>query len=64
MSIYKNIFNETFPLPKIRFNNKYMKRDPWDSTGLLASATHKAKLFKTKLSKPTDENIKLLEFIQ
>jgi len=59
MSIYKNIFNETFPLPKIRFNNKYMKRDPWDSTGL-----YKAKLFKTKLSKPTDENIKLLEFIQ
>ena len=58
MSIYKTIFNETFPLLKTRFNKKYMKRDPWVSTGLLASARHKAKLFKKKLSKPTDENIK------
>jgi len=35
-----------------------MKWDPWVSTGLLASTRHKAKLFKMKLSKPTDENIK------
>ena len=58
MSICKTIFNETFPLLKTRFNKKYMKRDPWVSTGLLASDRHKAKLFKKDLSKPTDENIK------
>ena len=33
MSIYKTIFNETFPLLKTRFNKKYRKRDPWVSTG-------------------------------
>ena len=59
MSIYKTIFNETFPLLKTRFNKKYMKRDPWVSTVLLASDRHKAKLCKKDLSKPTDENIKL-----
>jgi len=68
MSIYKNVFNETIALLKTRFNRKYMKREPWVSTGLLAFARNKAKLFKKNLSKPTDENIKcykkLLEFIQ
>ena len=58
ISIYKTIFNETFPLFKTPFTKKYMKPDPWVSTGLLASARHKAKLFKKKLSKPTDKNFK------
>ena len=57
MSIFKNIFNEIFPVLKTRFNKKYVKREPWISTGLLAYARHKAKLFKKKLSKPTDEDI-------
>jgi len=58
MSIYKTIFNGTFYLLKTLFNKKYMKRGPWVSTGLLASVRNKAKLFKKKLSKPTNENIK------
>jgi hypothetical protein len=58
MSVFTDIFNEAFPLLKTRFNKRYMKREPWVSTGLLTSSRHKAKLFKKKLSKPTDENIK------
>ncbi len=58
ISVFKYIFNEAFPLIKTRFNKKYMKREPWVSAGLLASSRHKAKLFKKKLNKPTDENIK------
>ena len=58
MSIYADIFNEAFPLLKTRLHKKYTKREPWVSIGLLTSSRRKAKLFKKKLSKPTDENIK------
>ena len=56
ISTYKTIFNKTFPLLKTRFNKKYMKRDQWVSTELLASARHKTKLFKKKLivNQPTE----------
>jgi hypothetical protein len=57
MSLYQYMFNEAFPLCTTRFNKKYMKREPWVSTGLLTSSKHKAKLFQKKLNKPTEENI-------
>ncbi len=57
-STFQDVFNIAFPLTKTRLNKKYMKREPWISAGLLTSSRHKSKLFKKKLLKPTDQNIK------
>ncbi len=64
ISTFKEVFNIAFPPTKTRFNKKYMKREPWISAGLLTSSRHKSKLFKKKLLKPTDENIKSYKDVQ
>lgn len=57
MTLYKDKFNIAFPITKKRIHKRYIKREPWVSTGLLTSSRAKFKLFKKKLLHPTTENI-------
>jgi len=52
ISDYNNIFSETFPLLKTRFNKKYTKDEPWISTSLLAYSWQG----KVIQNYPTEEN--------
>ena len=58
MKLYKQIFEETFPLKNIRVNKKFIKQQPWVTNGLLTSGRRKQKLYLKKLKFPTDTNIK------
>ena len=57
MVLYKREFDLSFPVIKKRIHKKYIKREPWISSGLLTSTRTKCKLLKMKLKKPTVENI-------
>jgi len=57
MVLYKREFDLSFPVTKKRIHKKYIKREPWISSGLLTSTRTKCKLLKMKLKKPTVENI-------
>lgn len=57
MVLYKREFDLSFPVIKKRIHKKYIKREPWISSGLLTSTRTKCKLLKMKLRKPTVENI-------
>jgi len=50
-------YESAFPLKKVKLRNKFIKRDPWMTQGLLHSSINKAKLYKKKLSSPTPANI-------
>ena len=56
MNLYITLFNKSFPLRNSTSSNS-MKREPWFTFGLQTSSRTKAKLFITKLKKPTNENI-------
>jgi hypothetical protein len=55
--LYKLVFDASFPLTDKRIHKKYIKREPWVSSGLLTSIRTKSKLLNKKLKKPTEENI-------
>ena len=57
MNIYQTEFGKAFPLVTARKKDKFTKREPWLTKGLLTSSRNKYRLFKNKLSKPTDNNI-------
>ncbi len=54
LELYKTSFDTAFPLKTSNILNKYVKRDPWLTTGLLVSSIKMNKLLKLKLRKPTD----------
>jgi len=57
ISLYKHTFNTAFPLIETKLCKRYIKKEPWVSTGLLTSLRTKYKLLYTKLRKPTSINI-------
>ena len=57
LKLYLNAFDEAFPLKDIKVRAKYIKREPWFTSGLLKSSKTKSKLLSIKLRDPTDENI-------
>ena len=61
MSLYRIAFERAFPLRTIKQNKKYIKREPWVTSGLLASSRNKAKLFSKKLHRPTEHNINVFK---
>jgi hypothetical protein len=61
MSQYKIAFERAFPPCTIKQNKKYIKREPWVKSGLLASSRNKAKLFSKKLYRPTEHNINVFK---
>jgi 23S rRNA-/tRNA-specific pseudouridylate synthase len=54
--MYQSAFEIAFP---IKLESKYVKHDPWMTSGLLVSSRHKNKLLSTKLQKPTPRNIQV-----
>lgn len=54
---YRNAFEQAFPLRAIKANKKFIKREPWVTSGLLTSSRTRAKLLAKKLSNPTENNI-------
>ena len=59
LDIYQYLFDIACPLKQILVKNKYIKRQPWITSGILTSSINKAKLLHKKLSKPTELNIEL-----
>ena len=57
--IYQYLFDIACPLKQILVKNKYIKRQPWITSGILTSSINKAKLLHKKLNKPTELNIEL-----
>ena len=57
LELYLNAFDESFPLKDVNVRSKYIKREPWFTSGLLKSSKTKSKLLSIKLRYPTDENI-------
>ena len=55
--LHKVAFERAFPMRKVKFNKKYIKREPWITAGLLESSINKTKLFTKKLKNPTEHNI-------
>ena len=62
LKLYLTAFNDSFPLRDIKFKSKYVKREPWFTSGLLTSSINRSKLLSVKLHKPTVAN--LLKFKQ
>ena len=56
MEIYKNGFEENFPLKLHSTKNKHIKQQAWMTTGLLTSSRYKHKLYIKKLNRPTEHN--------
>ena len=59
LNIYQYLFDIACPLKQILVTNKYIKRQPWITSGILTSSVNKAKLLHKKLNKPTELNIEL-----
>lgn len=57
IDFYCTSFENTCPIKTIKLTQKYIKRDPWITSGIIKSAKTKAKLFKNKLRTPTEINI-------
>ena len=49
MFLYMGAFEIAFPIKEMKTNKKYIKRDPWVTSGLLTSSRTKAKLLKKNL---------------
>ena len=58
MEKYMAAFKTNFPLREHNPKSKYIKREPWYTTGLLTSSKQKSKLLTKKLCKPTEANVK------
>ena len=44
LDIYTSMFDEACPLKQIRMKSKYVKREPWVTSGILTSSINKSKL--------------------
>ena len=58
ISMYLAAFEDSFPLIERKIVHKYIKREPWFTSGLLTSSKNKSKLLSLKLHKPTEINIR------
>ena len=56
-AIYKCAFDKAFPWKSVKINKKFIKREPWLTSGLLTSSRTRKKLLSNKLRNPTDNNI-------
>ena len=60
--IYDNAFNTALPTKRIKLTRRYVKREPWMTHGLLNASVNKYKLLRTKIRKPTENNIGLNKY--
>ena len=51
---YSSLFDKACPIKYIRATSKYIKREPWITSGL--SIIHKSKLYRKKINKPNEHN--------
>ena len=58
MQMYKSLFEISCPVKTTKINKKYIKREPWITSGLLVSSINKDKLLRRKLHKPNTEREK------
>ena len=63
LNIYNSEFESNFPIKSVPLNNKYVKREPWLTTGLLNSSRNRIKLYKKKLQNPSLQNINTVELV-
>ena len=57
MIIYKSRFEISCPVKHMKVKRKYIKREPWITSGILPSSLNKAKLLRKKLSRHNPETI-------
>ena len=57
IKLYKTSFDSAFPLKAVKVRKKYIKREPWVTSGLLTSSLYKSKLLMKKLKNPTELNV-------
>ena len=50
MIIYKSLFELSCPVKHVKVKKKYIKREPWITSGILTSSLNKAKFLRKKLS--------------
>ena len=55
MLIYKSLYEISCSTKTIRVNTKYIKREPWVTSGILTSSINKEKLLRKKINKPNPE---------
>ena len=53
---YYQVFDIAFPKVTTKINRKYIKREPWVTTGLLTSMRTKDMLYRKKIKNPTQLN--------
>jgi hypothetical protein len=56
-NLYKQSFNQSFPLRNFTISQKAIKREQWMTSGLVISSRNKSRLYTKKLKKPTEDNI-------
>jgi len=54
---YLTAFDKSFPLREKKVTPKFIRREPWFTSGLLTSSINKSRLLSIKLHEPTQENI-------
>ena len=59
ISILTSLFDDACPLKQIRVKRKYIKREPWVTSGILTSSINKSKLLRKKLNKLNRQNIEM-----
>ena len=57
LNIYIAEFESCFPPKTVYVKNKYVKHEPWLTTGLLNSSLNRVKLYKKKLQNPSETNV-------
>ena len=57
LDIYKLAYDIACPIKKIKLSNKYIKREPWITQGLIHSSIRKTKLLRAKTRNPSERNI-------
>ena len=55
--VYKSLFELFCPVKHVKVKKKYIKREPWITSGILTSSLNKAKLRRKKLSRASPEAI-------
>ena len=59
LDIYTSLFDDACPLKQVRVKSKYVKREPWVTSGILTSSINKSKLLRKKLNKANRQNIEM-----
>lgn len=55
--IYKSLFQISCPIKYVKVKRKYIKREPWITSGILTLSLNKAKLLRKKVNRPNPEMI-------